>query len=149
MLVETPPCCSTTAAAASVTDCATWFDASADWPALVFEAGQGLALDEFNAADAPHLTPSRTTSHVSAERIAALPGRTDTEILYVTRSYLTRHGAGPLPTECPMADINPAIVQRTKLSISGVFQPHSGHPLPPQERERTDPSVAVRVLLQE
>ena len=93
-----------------------WPGMAAKWPNLLFEAGQGLALDEFNTADAPHLTPSRTTSRVSAERIAALPGGADVEILYVTRSYLTRHGAGPLPTECPMADIRPDIVDRTNVS---------------------------------
>ena len=90
-----------------------WASMAQGWSALVFEAGQGLALDEFNTADAPHLTPSRTTSLVSARRIAALPGDTDAQILYVTRSYLTRHGAGPLPTQCPMDEINPNIVDRT------------------------------------
>ena len=92
-----------------------WAEAARGWHALIFEAGQGLALDEFNAADAPHLTPSRTTSRVSAERVAALPGPTDVEILYVTRTYLTRHGAGPLPTECPAASINPSMRDRTNV----------------------------------
>ena len=92
-----------------------WVEAAKDWPALVFEAGQGLALDAENRADFPHLTPSRTTSLVSARRIAALPGETDAEVVYVTRSYLTRHGAGPLPTECPKADINPDMVDRTNV----------------------------------
>lgn len=92
-----------------------WADMAKDWPTLVFEAGQGLALDEFNMADFPHLTPSRTTSRVSAQRIAALPGETATELRYVTRTYLTRHGAGPFPTECPMAEINPDMVDRTNV----------------------------------
>ena len=92
-----------------------WTAMARDWPALVFEAGQGLALDEFNTADAPHLTPSRTTSLVSARRVAALPGESDVEIIYVTRAYLTRHGAGPLPTECPKAAINPDMVDRTNV----------------------------------
>ena len=92
-----------------------WVAMAAGWPALLFEAGQGLALDEFNTVDAPHLTPSRTTSRVSAGRIAALPGPSDVEIVYVTRAYLTRHGAGPLPTECPMARINPDIMDRTNV----------------------------------
>ena len=94
----------------------------ADWPALasaypslVFEAGQGLALDAENKADFPHLTPSRTTSLISARRISSLPGETQTEILYVSRSYLTRHGAGPLPAECPRERIHPDIMDRTNL----------------------------------
>lgn len=90
-----------------------WTALAEKWPALLFEAGQGLALDEFNVADAPHLTPSRTTSRVSAERIRALGEPADVEILYVTRTYLTRHGAGPLPTQCAKEDINPDIVDRT------------------------------------
>lgn len=90
-----------------------WEPLAQAFPSLIFEAGQGLALDARNTADFPYLTPSRTTSLVSAQRIAALPGETDTEILYVTRSYLTRHGAGPLPGECPREEINPEIVDLT------------------------------------
>ncbi|MBQ6174633.1 MAG: adenylosuccinate synthetase [Clostridia bacterium] len=92
---------------------ARWEEEAASFSTLIFEAGQGLALDAENTADFPYLTPSRTTSQVSARRIAVLPGRTETELLYVTRSYLTRHGAGPFPTECAMERINPAIVDRT------------------------------------
>lgn len=92
-----------------------WKSLASDRGTLVFEAGQGLALDAENLADFPHLTPSRTTSRISAERIAALPGRTETEILYVTRSYLTRHGAGPFPTECPRERIGQGITDRTNM----------------------------------
>ena len=95
--------------------CAGWEDAAAGRPLLLFEAGQGLALDAENREDFPYLTPSRTTSLISAKRIAALAGKTDTEILYVTRSYLTRHGAGPLPTECPKERINPDMTDRTNI----------------------------------
>ena len=92
-----------------------WAKAAEPFDTLIFEAGQGLALDEKNEQDFPYLTPSRTTSLISARRIAALPGATDTEILYVTRAYLTRHGAGPLPTECPMEKINPEIIDFTNV----------------------------------
>ncbi len=74
-----------------------------------------MALDAENTADFPYLTPSRTTSRISAERIAALPGKTEAEILYVTRSYLTRHGAGPFPTECPRERIGKGIRDRTNV----------------------------------
>ena len=53
------------------------------------------------------------TSLISARRIAALNGKTQTIVRYVTRSYLTRHGAGPLPTECAREEINPSIIDRT------------------------------------
>ena len=93
--------------------CRDWETLAVSYTALVFEAGQGLALDACNAQDFPYLTPSRTTSRISAERIAALPGETETEILYVTRSYLTRHGAGPFPTECSREQIGTGIRDRT------------------------------------
>lgn len=92
-----------------------WKQMAEPYGLLVFEAGQGLALDAENREDFPHLTPSRTTSLASARRIAALPGKTRTEIRYVTRSYLTRHGAGPLPTECPKEKINPDMEDRTNV----------------------------------
>ncbi|MBR3334364.1 MAG: adenylosuccinate synthetase [Clostridia bacterium] len=92
-----------------------WKQLAEDYPSLLFEAGQGLALDAENKTDFPHLTPSRTTSLISAKRIAALPGKTDTEIRYVTRSYLTRHGAGPFPTECPKERIGKGLRDRTNV----------------------------------
>lgn len=92
-----------------------WKTAAEPYETLIFEAGQGLALDEFNLAARPHLTPSRTTSFVSASRIAQLGKPIDTEVIYVTRTYLTRHGAGPFPTECPMSRISPEIVDLTNM----------------------------------
>ncbi len=92
-----------------------WTGTAREYPFLVFEAGQGLALDAENKQDFPYLTPSRTTSRISAERIAALPGETRTEIVYVTRSYLTRHGAGPFPTECGREEIGKNITDRTNV----------------------------------
>ena len=94
---------------------ADWKTLAEGYGLLVFEAGQGLALDACNRPDYPYLTPSRTTSLISAQRIAALQGKTATEIRYVTRSYLTRHGAGPLPTECPKEAINQDMTDRTNV----------------------------------
>ena len=85
------------------------------YDSLLFEAGQGLRLDEMNRADFPYLTPSRTVSLVSAKRIAALGEETEATVLYVTRAYLTRHGAGPLPGECDKARINPDMTDRTNV----------------------------------
>lgn len=92
-----------------------WSRMAENWSFLLFEAGQGLALDQNNMKDFPHLTPSSTTSLVSARRIAALSGDTDAEVIYVTRSYFTRHGAGPFPTECAKEDINPDMEDRTNV----------------------------------
>ena len=92
-----------------------WTEIASGYPFILFEAGQGLALDMENKHDFPYLTPSRTTSRVSAERLAVLPGETAAEIMYVTRTYLTRHGPGPFPTECPKERINPDMTDRTNV----------------------------------
>ena len=66
---------------------------------IVFETGQGLLLDAENQSFAPHVTASRTglTNPVCFLRKYGL---SLTEAVYVTRTYVTRHGAGPLPYEC-------------------------------------------------
>ncbi|MEV6909414.1 adenylosuccinate synthetase [Amycolatopsis sp. NPDC051071] len=66
----------------------------ADAGRLVFEGAQGVLLDQHHGF-APHTTWSTTTPHNARE---LLGGRPHT-VLGVTRTYLTRHGAGPLPTE--------------------------------------------------
>lgn len=65
------------------------------WDTVIFEGGQGLGLSQSNTKDFPHLTPSYTGS----EEIVKLIGSRNISIFYVTRPYLTRHGAGPLPDE--------------------------------------------------
>ena len=65
---------------------------------IIFEGGQGLALDMDNIADFPHLTPSNTgCKKMIPFIIDALGKDTSVELYYVTRSYLTRHGNGPMP----------------------------------------------------
>ncbi len=66
---------------------------------IVFEGAQGLMLDENRLDQYPHLTRSKT----GLENVAFLSHRYGIETLevnYVTRTYLTRHGAGPLPNQC-------------------------------------------------
>ncbi len=67
---------------------------------VIFEGAQGLLLDDLYEKYAPHLTPSRTGCHnpLSFLRENGLLEEEPT-ITYVTRSYVTRHGAGPLPYE--------------------------------------------------
>jgi adenylosuccinate synthase len=70
---------------------------------LVFEGAQGLLLDQDNRADFPHVT----RSHTGLRNVRSLAGELSIdalEVLYVSRSYLTRHGAGPLPGEAPLPD---------------------------------------------
>ena len=66
---------------------------------LIFEGGQGLALDMDNKKDFPHLTPSHTGSDWVIEQLRELDETFDVEVCYVTRSYFTRHGAGILKRE--------------------------------------------------
>ncbi|WP_410657874.1 adenylosuccinate synthetase [Amycolatopsis sp. lyj-112] len=66
----------------------------ADSGRVVFEGAQGVLLDQHHGFH-PHTTWSTTTPHNAR---ALLGGRPHT-VLGVTRTYLTRHGAGPLPTE--------------------------------------------------
>lgn len=84
---------------------------------IVFEGAQGLALDKNNIINYPHVTASSTTSEIPLKRVkAALNNEADVEICYVTRTYFTRHGAGPLRTECNKTEINPDIVDFTNAS---------------------------------
>ncbi|MCR4792652.1 MAG: adenylosuccinate synthetase [Lachnospiraceae bacterium] len=71
---------------------------------LVFENGQGLLLDSENEEYAPHVTASRTGLQNPC-RILKEHGLELNEAVYVTRSYVTRHGAGHLPYECDMHDL--------------------------------------------
>lgn len=65
---------------------------------VIFEGGQGLALDMENIADFPHLTPSNTgCKKMIPFIIETLREGVPVELYYVTRSYLTRHGNGPMP----------------------------------------------------
>lgn len=86
----------------------TLVDANRDWLSqfehLIFESGQGLLLDEDHEAYAPHLTSSKTGMHNPAHFLAK-QGLTLDDAIYVTRSYVTRHGAGPLPCEIARAEL--------------------------------------------
>lgn len=61
---------------------------------VVFEGGQGLLLDTGRVDLWPHTTCSRTNV-TNPVTILEENGMKLDEAVYVTRSYLTRHGAGP------------------------------------------------------
>ncbi|MBL1076660.1 adenylosuccinate synthetase [Nocardia sp. 2] len=63
---------------------------------LVFEGAQGVLLDEWRG-----LHPYTTWSTVEPRNARAMLARigAPSRVLGVTRAYLTRHGAGPFPTE--------------------------------------------------
>lgn len=64
----------------------------------VFEGAQGLQLDQDNKEFFPHVTHSKTGMH-NVRILCQQAGIKDVEIYYVSRTYLTRHGHGPLPGE--------------------------------------------------
>ncbi|NRY04995.1 adenylosuccinate synthase [Clostridium beijerinckii] len=65
----------------------------------IFEGAQGLMLSE-DCKYFPYVTHSKTgVSNVIDLLEEAKPCELNIEVIYVTRSYLTRHGAGPLPNE--------------------------------------------------
>lgn len=90
----------------------------ADSP-VIFEGAQGLALDQNNARDMPYLTPSNT----GLQNITALCIDFKIEklnVVYVSRTYLTRHGAGPLPNEGVAMEARPSVDQ------TNVLHPYQG-----------------------
>lgn len=86
-------------------DCADYLDAVAVEPdaglgrrgGVVFEGAQGLMLDQDRGAF-PHVTRS-CTGMANVAAIAAEAGLGPVDATYVTRAYVTRHGAGPLARE--------------------------------------------------
>lgn len=80
---------------------------------IIFEGAQGLMLDEDNVTEYPNVTASSTTPIIPLRLIKGY--NYDVEVCYITRSYLTRHGAGKFPQECKKEEINPAIEDKTNL----------------------------------
>lgn len=85
---------------------------------IIFESGQGLLLDQNNVEYLPHLTPSNTGIKNPVDIINALYNYDSCQIeaCYVTRTYLTRHGAGRFDTECDKNEINPNMIDNTNIT---------------------------------
>lgn len=67
---------------------------------IVFEGAQGLLLDMDRGFKFPFVTRSNTgLKNVLA--LATDAGIEHLDVIYLTRAYLTRHGAGPLSNEMP------------------------------------------------
>ena len=84
---------------------------------FVFEAEQGLLLDQNNRAYFPHLTPSNTGIKNARKVIERISWKepVNIETCYVSRTYLTRHGAGKFPMECAKDQINAQMSDRTNM----------------------------------
>lgn len=79
---------------------------------IVFETGQGLLLDGCNEKYFPHVTASRTGLTNIIDILSRANLKLD-EVVYVTRSYITRHGAGPLLHEVTRDEISYDMVDLT------------------------------------
>lgn len=78
----------------------------AEHKTIVFESSQGLLLDE-KYGTFPHLTPSSLGIEVPYKYINDLSElfSVDCEVRYLTRPYMTRHGAGPMDNELSMSNL--------------------------------------------
>lgn len=65
---------------------------------IIFEGAQGLMLDEDRIDQFPHVTRSKT-GLTNVVHLAPHFGVNKLDVTYVSRTYLTRHGAGPLDGE--------------------------------------------------
>lgn len=66
---------------------------------IIFEGAQGLMLDEDRIDQFPHVTRSKT-GLTNVLHLAPLFNIDKINVTYISRTYLTRHGAGPLDGEC-------------------------------------------------
>jgi adenylosuccinate synthase len=93
----------------------------------VFEGAQGLLLDQGNKEYFPHVSRSYTGLK-NVRILCAQAGIETIEPYYVTRTYLTRHGAGPLPGE------DPKLSYPDDTNVAGDYQgPLRFAPLNPKE----------------
>jgi adenylosuccinate synthase len=85
-----------------------------NWPRnIVFEGAQGLQLDMDNW-QFPHVTHSRTGLSNILNLLQKSELEENLDVYFVTRTYITRHGVGPLPHEYATDDyLN--IVDKTNI----------------------------------
>lgn len=69
----------------------------------VFEMGQGIELDQDRIDNYPHVSGSSTGSKNALAIAKEVNKDVVPEVYYVTRSYATRHGAGPLEGEVDLS----------------------------------------------
>ena len=88
---------------------------------IVYEGAQGILLDQDHGFF-PHVTRSSTTAKNAMALIDELPKkkhRRNRAVYYVSRSYHTRHGAGPMPCD-PLKD--PTVLERDEKNEHNGWQ---------------------------
>ena len=92
------------------------------WPKhvsnIIFEGSQGLRLD-MDHENFPHVTHARTGLQNVREMMTDVQSD-DIDVYYVTRSYLTRHGDGPLPGEAE------GLIGLNVTDETNIENPHQG-----------------------
>jgi len=85
---------------------------------FIVENGQGLGLDEEYTNDKIHTTP--TSCGLKGARLAIGAGVQNEKLIgnYVSRSYFTRHGAGPFPEETK---------DLSYIDYTNIYNPYQGH----------------------
>lgn len=69
------------------------------WDNVVFEGAQGLLLDQNCNEFSPYLTTSNTGIKNAMKILTDIGYTEKTDLYYMSRCYMTRHGAGPFFTE--------------------------------------------------
>lgn len=89
---------------------------------IIFEGAQGLLLD-MDGKDFPHVTRSKTGLYNITRYLLRKAGLENEKIdvYYITRSYLTRHGAGPLSYELS-SEYKPYGYIEDRTNINNEFQ---------------------------
>ena len=77
---------------------------------VIFEGSQGLRLSQ-DSEDFPHVTHAYTGLKNVNDLLTGLPD-VKLDVYYITRTYLTRHGKGPLNNEIP----NPGLIDNTNVT---------------------------------
>ena len=89
---------------------------------LIFENAQGLMLDKDYLPNEGWNTSTHTGLDYVIDLLNPYFDDCNIEVCYVSRTYLTRHGDGPFPTECPKELINADMVDMTNQP-----NPFQGH----------------------
>jgi len=92
---------------------------------VLFEGAQGVLLDEWRGFH-PHTTWSTISTAAVEQALTRFGVHTPVEHYGVLRTYLTRHGAGPLPTEDASLDALLPEPHNTAQGWQGRFR--RGHP---------------------
>ena len=102
---------------------------------IIFENAQGLGLDQ-NCGSEWH-----TTSNTGIlNPMTMLRGKDDfdAEIVYVSRSYATRHGIGPMEAEATKKEINEDMYDRTNITNEFQGNLRYGYPEDEEMKRRID-----------